>query len=203
MKPDVEEEETGWFFMAMGGDLSYLLFSSTDYTIITVPKGGVMKQDRFLVGILIFVAVLMVISLALFFTRHQVPDYGSEDTPEGVVRNYILAIQKGDYPRAYSYLAEQEHKPSYTSFEQTFLSNPQGLNATGVRIGQTTQSGSQAWVEVTVAYSAGGPFGGRGWNNVEKASLIQQNGQWKITRLPYPYWGWEWYQKVEVAPSGD
>lgn len=162
-----------------------------------------MKQDRFLVGILIFIALLVAISLALFFIRQQAPDYGSEDTPEGVVRNYILAIQKGDYPRAYRYLAEQEHKPSYASFEQTFLSNPQGLTAIGVQIGQTTQSDSQAWVEVMVAYGASEPFRGNGWDNVEKASLIQQNGHWKITYMPYPYWGWEWYQQVEVAPYGD
>lgn len=162
-----------------------------------------MKQDRFLIGILVFIVVLIAVSLALFFIRQQIPEYGSEDTPEGVIRNYILALQKGDYPRAYRYLAEQENKPSYASFERTFLSDPQSLSVTGVRIGQTTQSGSQAWVEVMVSYGTGGPFGGAGWNNVEKASLIQQNGQWKITHMPYPYWGWEWYQKVEAAPYGD
>lgn len=162
-----------------------------------------MKQDRFLIGILAFIAILVVISLTLFFTRRPAFDYGAEDTPEGVVRNYILAIQKGEYPRAYSYLAEQEHKPSYTSFEQAFLGNPQGLETVGIRIGKTTQSGSQAWVEVTIVYAgSGGPFGADRWSNVEKAALVRQNGQWKITHMPYPYWAWEWYQ-VEEAPYGD
>ncbi len=163
-----------------------------------------MKQDRFLIGILVFVAVLSVGSLILFFTHRSTLDYGAEDTPEGVVRNYILALQKGDYPRAYGYLAEKDYKPSYSAFEQAFLGNPQSLDAAGVRFGRTTQSGSQAWVEVTVIYGAGGPFGGGGWSSVEKASLVQQNGEWKITYMPYPYWSWGWYEKVEpVPPAGD
>lgn len=163
-----------------------------------------MKQDRFLSGILVFVAVLIVTSLVLFFTHRATLDYVADDTPEGVVRNYILAIQKGDYPRAYGYLAEQDYKPSYSSFEQAFLSSPQTLDAAGVRLGRTTQSGSQAWVEMTVIHSgASGPFSGGGWSSLEKASLVQQNGEWKITSMPYPYWGWGWYEKVETVPPGD
>ncbi len=162
-----------------------------------------MKQDRFLIGILAFIAALIVISLVLFFTRQQPLEYGAEDTPAGVVRNYVIAIQRGDYVRAYGYLADQQKKPSYTQFEQLFLSNPQSLSATGIRLGQTTQSGSQAWVEVTVFYGTGGPFGNSSGDSVEKASLVQQDGHWKITHMPYPYWSWDWYQEVEALPGGD
>lgn len=162
-----------------------------------------MRQDRFLVGILVFIAALVVVSIILFFARQQTLDYVAEDTPEGVVRNYLLAIQKGDYPRAYKYLAEQKGKPSYTAFEQAFLGNTQSLEAAGARIGQTTQSGTQAWVEVTVVYGVEAPFGSGRWDNVEKASLIQQDGQWKITHMPYPFWAWEWYQPEEGLPPAD
>ncbi len=51
-----------------------------------------MKQDRFLMGILIFIIVLVVAALVLFFVRNEKPIYGAEDKPEGVLYNYALAL---------------------------------------------------------------------------------------------------------------
>jgi hypothetical protein len=56
-----------------------------------------MKQDRFLLGILVGIGVLIVVALALFFTRQDNQDYVSDTTPEGVVHNYALALYKDDY----------------------------------------------------------------------------------------------------------
>ena len=58
-----------------------------------------MKQDRFLTGILIGIGVLIVIALAVFFTRKDSQTYVSEDAPEGVVHNYVLAVLNKDYPK--------------------------------------------------------------------------------------------------------
>ena len=65
-----------------------------------------MKQDRFLVGILIFIGVLVVVALALFFIRQDNQVYVADDTPDNIVRNYALALQKQDFQRAYTYLAD-------------------------------------------------------------------------------------------------
>jgi len=43
-------------------------------------------------------------ALILFFVRNQQPAYGAEDTPEGVLYNYAVALQLHDYERAYGYL---------------------------------------------------------------------------------------------------
>ena len=51
-----------------------------------------MKQDRFLTGILIGIAVLVVIALAVFFLRQDNLVYAAEDTPAGVVQNYVVAL---------------------------------------------------------------------------------------------------------------
>ncbi len=59
-----------------------------------------MKQDRFLTGILIGIAVLIVIALAFFFSRQNTQTYVSEDTTDGVVNNYVLALLNKDYPKA-------------------------------------------------------------------------------------------------------
>jgi hypothetical protein len=71
-----------------------------------------MKTDRFLTGILIGIGVLIVLALALFFLRREAVDYRVEDSPDSIVHNYILAIERQDYERAYRYLAETDVKPS-------------------------------------------------------------------------------------------
>jgi hypothetical protein len=65
-----------------------------------------MKQDRFLTGIIIGIAVLVVLALAVFFTRSDTQTYVSEDAPEGVVHNYVVAVLNKDYEKAYGYLAD-------------------------------------------------------------------------------------------------
>jgi hypothetical protein len=158
-----------------------------------------MKQDRFLIGIMAFIGLLVVAALALFIVRNQAPAYGSEDTPQGVVRNYAVALQKGDYARAYGYLADQANKPSYDSFLSTFLTKQLDFSSAALDIGSLEQqTGSQAWVSVTVQYAGTGLFD-NGWSNPDKATLVLQNGAWKITYLPYPYFqGGLWYQPTPV-----
>ena len=80
-----------------------------------------MKQDKFLTGILIGIGVLIVIALALFFTRKDTKQYTTEDTPEGVVYNYVLAVFNRDYEKAYTYLADLKNKPTYEEFRKSFF----------------------------------------------------------------------------------
>lgn len=149
-----------------------------------------MRQDRFLLGILIFVGLLVVLSLALFFVRREVRNYRPGDSPADVVYNYALAIQKGDFERAYSYLAEGENKPTYNYFVQNFrfATIDAALEIRSVRV-----EGDEAWVSVALHYVGSGPFES-GWSNPDTARLVKQQGGWKLTYLPPPYWGWDWFQ---------
>ena len=65
-----------------------------------------MKQDRFLIAILAGIGLLVVAAFVLFFVRQSNLNYVSDDTPEGVVQNFVLALHKGDYEKAYAYLAK-------------------------------------------------------------------------------------------------
>ncbi len=154
-----------------------------------------MKQDRFLTGILVFIGLLVIAALSLFIIRNRAPAYGAEATPQGVVRNYAVALQKGDYVRAYGYLADQENKPTYDSFLSTFLTKQLDFSNSALDIGNVQQqTGSEAWIAVTVQYAGSGPFD-NGWSNPDKATLVLQNGTWKLTYLPYPYFqSGLWYQ---------
>ena len=149
-----------------------------------------MKNDRFLIVILVVIALLILTSLSLFFSRQDNAVYLPEDTPSGIVHNYILAIEKGEYERAYGYLAEKEKKPTYDEFESYFLFYE---NSTGYQIGETAITGDTARVEVTIMEGSGGFLFDRYYDYVEHAQLTKKSGGWKIIQMPYAYWGWEWY----------
>ncbi len=157
-----------------------------------------MKQDRFLLGILIFIGLLVTAALVLFFVRNEKPAYGREDMPEGVLYNYAVSLQLHDYQRAYGYLADKGNKPTYQAFRQAFLTKQLDTSNTALQIGsvQMLEDG-EAWVNVTIQYPGNG-FLNNGGANADKGTLTSQNGAWKITYLPFPYWGWDWYQPTPV-----
>lgn len=153
-----------------------------------------MKQDRFLTGILIGIAILVVAALAVFFLRRDRQIYLSDATPEGVVHNYILAVLKKDYEKAYGYLADQDHKPTYEEFRNSFLRGMVNPGNAAVDVGASEITGDTASVEVDVIFVPGDPFES-GYRDVQHALLVNQNGSWKITSMPtYNFWDYSWYQ---------
>jgi len=155
-----------------------------------------MKQDRFLTGILIGIGVLVVVALAVFFTRQDTQTYMAEDTPEGVVHNYVLAVLDKDYEKAYGYLADLEYKPTYEEFRRPFLNGYVNPNNTAVDIGESEIDGDEASVEVAQIFNSGDPFS-TGYRDVQRAILVKQGGEWKISSMPaYNFWDYSWYMEV-------
>jgi len=155
-----------------------------------------MKEDRFLTVILVVIALLVVLSLAVFFIRQDEATYRDPNTPTDIVHNYILAIQKDDYARAYGYLAEAEHKPTLKEFEDFFLFDQYEQDA-GIQFGEERITDDTAYVELTIMQRSGGLFF-EGYDYMENARLVKQEGNWKITRMPrYSYWGWDWYEETK------
>ena len=153
-----------------------------------------MKQDRFLTGILVGIGLLVVIALAVFFTRKDSETYISDDTPEGVVHNYVVALLKKDYEKAYGYLADLDHKPTYDDFRKSFLNGVVNPNNGAVDIGTSEITKDEASVEVTMLNNASDPFS-TGYRDVQRAILAKQNGNWKISSMPtYYFWDYSWYQ---------
>jgi hypothetical protein len=160
-----------------------------------------MKQDRFLMGILVGIAVLVVIALAVFFSRRGTQTYISEETPEGVVHNYVLAVLNKDYKKAYAYLADLENKPTYDQFRDAFLTGVVNPNNSALDIGKSEINGDTASVEVAMIYSPSDPFS-TGYRDVQRAILVKQSSGWKLTSMPYYYlWDGNWYPQVEITPS--
>ena len=155
-----------------------------------------MKQDRFLTGILVGIGLLVVVALAVFFTRKDSQTYVADDTPEGVVHNYVLAVLNKDYEKAYGYLADLEYKPTYENFRRAFLNGEVNPQNQAVDIGESEIIGDVATVDLELIYNNSDPFS-TGYRNMMTADLVKQNGAWKLTLMPqYNFWGYDWF----VAP---
>jgi hypothetical protein len=153
-----------------------------------------MKQDRFLIAILAGIVVLIAAALVVFFTRQDHASYQPEQVPEGVVHNYVLAVLNKDYEKAYGYLAELDHKPTFSEFRQAFAVGRLTPGSSGVKIGLADVTGDSASVEVSMVYTPGDPFSA-GSENLGSAQLLRQNGAWKISSMPtYNFWDFGWYQ---------
>ncbi|MFC1936280.1 hypothetical protein ACFLYP_01290 [Chloroflexota bacterium] len=157
-----------------------------------------MKQDRFLIGIVIGIVLLMLAAVGLFFMRQSAEGYVADDTPEGVIYNYVYAVQQEDYERAYSYLADRAGKPSMIEFNSNFLSYSYYDRNIGVTLQDTqiiVEDGRpyEAFVDLVVIHVNPGPFR-ESYHSPDTARLIYQEGQWKITLMPHPFWNWNWYE---------
>ena len=154
-----------------------------------------MKQDRFLTGILAGIGVLILLALVLFLVRQDdTKEYRVDASPEATVYNYVLAITNDDYQKAYSYLAEKEHKPSYEQFRQSFFNGNVSPDNVGVDVGTAEISEDDALVNLSLVYTPNDPFSG-GYSSTDRAQLIRQNGEWKLTYMPYNFWSYDWYQE--------
>jgi len=151
-----------------------------------------MKNDRLLIGMISFIGLLMLSAVVLYFLRQGPQDYGPEDSPQGVVRNYVLALQAGDYQRAYGYLQEGGNKPTFSSFQQMTLQNEISTAAVAVQLGETQITADHARVSLTLLHFNADPLS-RSWDESSAALLTLQDGAWRLTSMPYPYWGWDWY----------
>ena len=155
-----------------------------------------MRQDRFLTGILVGIVVLVVLALAVFFIRRDTQTYISEDVPEGVVHNYVLAILNDDYERAYGYLADLEDKPTFEQFRDAFVTGVVNPNNSAVDVGNSEINDDTASVEVAIIYNPSDPFS-TGYRDVQRAILVRQDEAWKLSSMPtYYFWDYSWYQEL-------
>lgn len=158
-----------------------------------------MKEDRFLIGILIGVLVVIIVALGVFFLRDSENKYLDEATPDAVVLNYVLALQSEDYSLAYSYLPaeyQDQKKPTLTQFRSNF-SYDQAFRV-GIKVISVEVENDHAWVEVETVQSGGGLFGGVYRSNDIAVLVLDDNQEWKLIYMPYPFWGWDWFNGVKI-----
>ena len=145
-----------------------------------------MKQDRFLLIILTGIVLLAVTAVAIFIQRQNSQKYVLDATPEGVLRNYILAVHQGDYTKAFSYMQKLGEKPDLDDFEQRLSKKTSVINRTTLKIVNVDIGEHEAEIEVIISREGADPFANR-YSTRETITLVLQAGDWKLTRMPYPF----------------
>ncbi len=155
-------------------------------------------SDRFLVGIIGGSVLLIVIAMVIVLTR-AAPEYRAGNEPADVVFNYLLAIQRGDYERAYSFLSPT--LPGYPQSVQEMRSQLPPADATNEDISFTIirsqTEGDTAMVEVreTIVYRSG-LFGSNTATSVFIVGLQRRDGAWRlISCTNWRMWSWCWDQE--------
>ena len=96
-----------------------------------------MKQDKFLIGILVGILVLVAAAVGLFYTRQGGQGYVADDSPGGVVHNYVYAVQQEQYEKAYDFLGEGLNKPTQSEFQSMVSAYRSGYTSDAVEIMDT------------------------------------------------------------------
>jgi hypothetical protein len=160
------------------------------------------STDKLLVGIVVGAVLLVAAALAVTLLRPQ-PTYQPEDTPEGVVHNYLLALQQGEYKRAYSYLSPTivGYPPLPQTFERTVRDNswqfPLGDTSTALEVLSARLEGGEAVVTVQeTSFYQGGLFdSGQTTQTFEVRLRRDPSGMaWKLVDAD-SYWMYCWNQE--------
>lgn len=156
------------------------------------------NTDKFLIAIVAGIVLLVGAAFAVAALRPK-PAYQAEDTPEGVVNNYLLAIKQADYERAYGYLSSKVR--GYPDSVETFtrdvqqssynfnLDNP--ATTVSLRPSRVTATRADVTINETI-FQSSGLFGSSEYNQSSTLSLRRENGQWKIWASDRGYWAYCW-----------
>ena len=158
--------------------------------------------DKFLIGIIIGIVLLVGIAFAVAFLRPE-PDYLPEDTPEAAAHNYLLALLRKDYDRAYDYLSPtiESYPPAVEAFKENVLDSSYYLrwdeNNVSLEVVSAHVTGDQATVTVReTRFNQGGLFdSGQNTNTFEMHLQRTAPGSaWKIMDSD-SYWARCWNYK--------
>ena len=139
-------------------------------------------SDKILILIVGLVLLLVAGAFALVLLRPQ-PEYMAEESPEGVVHNYLLALRRGDYERAYDTISQDAHIDDLDDFIDSVekgwafdLGNDVELS-----VEETNEKDETARVKVRKTRTYNDLFGGSQYSDTFSVRLKKYDGEWKIT----------------------
>lgn len=136
------------------------------------------RPDPTLLGVLAAIALIVIIALAVVFTRGE-PAPLAASTPAGVAQRYAAAVIAGDEAAASAYLT-----PAARS-RCTAEPRPMARNLR-VTLVSTTERAESADVRVLITVSEpGGPFGSAEYQVEDVFDLVRSGNGWLIDTAPW------------------
>jgi hypothetical protein len=150
------------------------------------------SSNRFLLGFGIAITILVVITITLVLTDSGIAPLLPENTPEGTVQRFLLAVQDHDLQKAYTYLdvVESGKRLTYEDWVQSISPRYQTMStAWKATFGKTTVNNNTATVEVMIdVFEPSGPFDNPIRTQTDFYQLKLVGGKWLITTRPWLYW---------------
>lgn len=142
------------------------------------------RSDLLLLAIVAAIILLVIVAFVIIANRPR-PAYQDVDSPEGVVQDYLLALQLGDYERAYNYLAPEITYPGSTEeFFDSLREQPWAFTTDDnySLIIESSEPISDRSVAVTVRliYSNNTLFGGDGYAETFQMRLVNDGQGWEL-----------------------
>ncbi len=154
--------------------------------------------DKFLIGIVAGVVILVGAVLAIALLRPNEMSYQPDDAPEGVANNYLLALQLEEYDRAYGYLSPT--LPGYPddleAFERNVKDNRWSFgyydDEVSFAVDAVDVSGDKAKIVVLKSeFHRGDLFESGQYSNTFEMTLRREGGVWKVADSDR-YWAGCW-----------
>jgi hypothetical protein len=150
------------------------------------------NSSRFLLGFGIFIVVIVAVAviIALVGGNEQVKLL-PEDSPEGTVQQFLMAVKAQDYPKAYSYLYPQSDQLKGNPYDNWIRSTQSYRDSSTWKasIVKSTVRENDATVEVTVAvFRPEGPLANPVNTNRITFLLQKENAKWMINSPVDLYW---------------
>jgi hypothetical protein len=141
--------------------------------------------DKYLLGIVAAIALLVGATVIVVLLRPEA-QYRADDSPEAVVHNYLLALNNGDYERAYACVSAEMpgHPRDLDDFIESVEDNRWtfgGWEDSAAEVLSSRIRGEKAYVEVQeTSYSSGGLLEGRTYDHNFDMTLLKEKGEWKL-----------------------
>ncbi|MDP6402033.1 MAG: hypothetical protein QF467_00625 [SAR202 cluster bacterium] len=142
-----------------------------------------------LIGGGVFLGALLVagIVVALMDEEDSLP----EGSPEATVQLFLKAVEDGDLEAAYGFLSDSlKGECDVETFVGRSLSQQDRMRDTRVTLERTTTVEHTVFVTVRITqFRSGGPFGSSDSSHEQRFALADEQGQWRFTVHPWPYFG--------------
>lgn len=148
-------------------------------------------SNRWLIIIGSAIAALIIVGVVVAIsTQGKGVQLLAEDSPEGTVQRYLLALEEEDYPRAYNYLASSvKEEKTYPQFlRETANSRNEGRQ---VVLEKARVYDDSAQVVVTISeFRPAGPLTFQSSERSFKTTffLQKENGKWYLFESTWPIW---------------
>ncbi len=142
---------------------------------------------------IVFAVLVVIVSVLSIVTANQQIDIMPEDTPEGAVQRYLIAISEDRWEDAYSYL-QISPEDRVTSYEEWYnmaigWSGTSRTNTWKASLGSSVTEAGKAHVGVIIeTFSSRGAFNDPISSQDLAFTLTLDNGKWWITSPIYVFW---------------